>query len=398
MIYEPVFTLLLIVVLLGLLQLACAYLILLERKMAAWVQDRLGPNRVGPKGLFQPVADGLKFLLKEQVVPGHVDKPAYFVAPAIAVVATTLGFAVVPFAPVAPGEERGLRFIIAPNLDIGILFFVAAGSLAVYAVLLAGWSSNNKYSFLGAIRSSAQLVSYEIPLGLAILGVVFAAGSFSISDMVVQQVRQGWNVLYQPIGFVVFLLSGLAECNRLPFDLPEAEQELVGGYHTEYSGLKFAFFFLGEYTHVISISFLCSLLYLGGWHLPGIGSAVLSGWGEWFLASLILWMKVTLFVLVIMLVRWTLPRFRYDQLMDMAWLGLMPLGLANIVILAVVAYGEVQPGWSGLVSVVFLASVGVGRALWFHLQPEESIRVLTQNDGVKTDVQGNGSSHAHSAV
>jgi len=278
------------------------------------------------------------------------------------------------------------------------LFFVAAGSLAVYAVLLAGWSSNNKYSFLGAIRSSAQLVSYEIPLGLAILGVVFAAGSFSISDMVVQQVRQGWNVLYQPIGFVVFFLSGLAECNRLPFDLPEAEQELVGGYHTEYSGLKFAFFFLGEYTHVISISFLCSLLYLGGWHLPGIGSAVLSGWGEWVLASLILWMKVTLFVLVIMLVRWTLPRFRYDQLMDIAWLGLMPLGLANIVILAVVAYGEVQPGWSGLVSVVFLASVGVGRALWFHLQPEESIRVLTQNDGVKTDVQGNGSSHAHSAV
>ena len=248
-----------------------AYLIYIERKVAAYSQDRVGPNRAGkevgiPFGLLQPLADGAKMVLKEDIIPGYVSRPLYILAPVIAIVAAMIGFAVVPFGPV--GDQQIMNFQIAPNVNIGILYIFAIGSLAVYGVILAGWASNNKYAFLGALRSSAQLISYEIPLGLSILGMVLIAGSLDLSQIVNWQDRHWWGVFVQPLGCLLFVVSAFAETNRLPFDLPESEQELVGGFHTEYSGMKFGMFFLGEYLHVITVSYLTVILFFGGWDLP----------------------------------------------------------------------------------------------------------------------------------
>ncbi|MCS7161054.1 MAG: NADH-quinone oxidoreductase subunit NuoH [Gemmatales bacterium] len=328
------------------LQTVCAYLIYLERKVAAWVQDRKGPNRVGPWGLLQPIADGLKFLLKEQVVPAHVHRSLYILAPSIAVITTMLAFAVVPFGPTDVSAPDRLRFIIAPNIDIGLLFIFAIGSLNVYSIILGGWASNNKYSLLGCLRSAAQIISYEIPLALSALGVVLLAGSLNLEQILHEQARaglSGWLIWYQPLGGLLFFVSALAESNRLPFDLPEAEQELVGGYHTEYSGLKFALFFLGEYTHVITVSFLMAILYFGGWHFPAIAEYGSRYIGATAIKVLILWAKASLFILLIMLLRWTLPRFRFDQLMHLSWMGLVPLALANLVTVMLVRHWALHP-------------------------------------------------------
>src|SRR5262249_45194856 len=262
------------------------------RKVSAYIQDRLGPNRVGPAGLLQPLADVLKFVFKEDIIPQHVNKLLYLLAPGIALTTALLAFAVLPFGatdpmPLPPQAQRGqeippqkleayqqqlehyrrsYQFIIAPGVDIGIVFIFAVSSLTVYALILGGWSANSKYSLIGGLRSSAQLVSYEIPMGLAILGVVLFAGSLNLEDIIQDQVQPraarwwAWNGCYQPLAFLIFLISVFAECNRLPFDLPEAEQELVGGYHTEYSAMKFAMFFLGEYAHMITTSFVMVIL------------------------------------------------------------------------------------------------------------------------------------------
>ena len=316
-----------------------AYLIYVERKVAAYAQDRIGPNRAGrefgiPFGLLQPLADGAKMLIKEDVVPGYVNRPLYVLAPLIAIVAAMLGFAVVPFGPVGP--DQIMNFQIAPNVNIGILFIFAVGSLAVYGIILAGWASNNKYAFIGSLRSSAQLISYEIPLGLSILGMVLISGTLDLNQMVNWQNRIVWGVLVQPIGFLLFLVSAFAETNRLPFDLPESEQELVGGFHTEYSGMKFGMFFLGEYLHVITVSYLTVILFFGGWALPYVlGPEQTSFWSA-VLKVLVLLVKVALMILFIMWVRWTLPRFRYDQLMDLAWKSLIPLALVNVVATAAI--------------------------------------------------------------
>jgi NADH-quinone oxidoreductase subunit H len=317
---------------------AVAYLIYVERKVAAYAQDRLGPNRAGrefgiPFGLLQPLADGAKMLLKEPVVPAYVNKPLYALAPMIAIGAALIGFAVVPFGPVGPGEV--MDFQIAPYVDIGILYVFAVGSLTVYGVILAGWASNNKYSFIGALRSSAQLISYEIPLGLSILGVVLCAGSLDLNQIIDWQDKNYWGIVVSPVGFLIFLTSAFAETNRLPFDLPESEQELVGGYHTEYSGMWFGMFFLGEYVHVITVSFLVVILFFGGWDFPLVNqdeTGLLSA-----LAKLaIILVKVAVVIFFIMWVRWTLPRFRYDQLMDLAWKSLIPLALINLVVTAAI--------------------------------------------------------------
>src|SRR5262245_20056150 len=304
-------TLILIAVMMGVLQGTCAYLILAERKISAWAQDRIGPNRVGPFGLLQPIADGLKFLFKEEVIPGYVDRLFYLLAPGIAISTATLAFAVVPFGPtdVPPArawpqtaaQEQAFRaehpefaeqverynastqFVIAPHLDIGVVWVFAISSLTVYAIVLGGWSSNNKYSFLGSLRSSAQLISYEIPLGMSLLGVFLLTGSLNVERIIDYQYANGWNVLFQPLACLLFVASIFAECNRLPFDLPEAEQELVGGYHTEYSALKFGLFFLGEYTHMITTSFLASALFFGGWLFPGLTSPGQAGVGAMIL-------------------------------------------------------------------------------------------------------------------
>ena len=321
---------------------SCAYLIYVERKVAAFMQDRLGPNRVGPGGLLQPIADGLKFLFKEDIIPAHVDKLLYLAAPAVAMSTALLALAVVPFGPtsVAPGEWTNYEFMIAPHVDIGIVFIFAVTSLTVYAILLSGWSSNNKYSFIGGMRASAQLVSYEIPMGMSILGVVLLAGSLNLEQIIHDQAQNGWNIWYQPLGFLIFLVAAFAECNRLPFDLPEAEQELVGGYHTEYSAIKFALFFLGEYTHMITTSFVIVALFFGGWHFWGIA---VPGSGDMIVKLLIFVLKATFFIMLYMVVRWTIPRFRFDQLMSLAWKVLIPLAMANVI--AVMLIKELGPGW-----------------------------------------------------
>jgi NADH-quinone oxidoreductase subunit H len=371
-------TLVFIVIVMGVLQGTCAYLILAERKISAWAQDRVGPNRVGPWGLLQPIVDGAKFLLKEEVIPEHVDKIFYLVAPTIALGTATLAFAVVPFGrttvpptrpwPQTVAQEAELnnadpdfvkrveeynntvQFVIAPHVDIGIVFIFAVGSLAAYAVVLGGWSSNNKYSFLGALRSSAQLISYEIPMGMSVLGVLLLSGSLNLETILEHQYLHGWNVLFQPLACVLFITAIFAECNRLPFDLSEAEQELVGGYHTEYSALKFGLFFLGEYTHMITTSFLVAVMFFGGWLLPGVTySGMLDTTTAIVLKLIVLAVKMALFIVFFMLVRWTIPRFRYDQLMGLTWKVLIPLALANLVAVLVVKEFHINP-WLLLVA------------------------------------------------
>ncbi|NIT56415.1 MAG: NADH-quinone oxidoreductase subunit NuoH [Aliifodinibius sp.] len=327
-----------VVVVVSLLMLVVMGLTLAERKISAWIQDRHGPNRVGPKGLLQPIADGLKFFLKEDIIPSHVDKLLYFLAPAIALVPALMTFAIVPFGDqitIPVGDEMlTIKFQVA-DLNVGILYFFAIASLGVYGLIIGGFGSNNKYSMLGGLRSSAQMISYEIPMGLSIIAVIMMSGSLRLNDMVVDQ-HGLWNVIRQPLGFIIFLVASFAETNRLPFDLPEAEQELVGGYHTEYSSMKFSSFFIAEYSNMITSSALIVTLYFGGWHIPGLQSTNIAIWLEQILQILAFIIKTGIFLFIFMWVRWTLPRFRYDQLMNLGWKGMLPLALFNIVVTGVV--------------------------------------------------------------
>jgi NADH-quinone oxidoreductase subunit H len=422
--FNLVFTLVTIIVVIGAVLGLCAYLILIERKVAAYVQDRLGPNRVGPFGLLQPIADGVKFLLKEEIVPDHVDKLFFLLAPAIAVSTALFAIAVVPFGPtaapptppwpqtVSEAEARqqnpeirteldnfrstyqteiipegtwglpfaiGLQWIIAPHVDVGFLVVFAVGSLAVYGIILGGWSSNSKYSFLGALRSSAQILSYEIPMGLSVLGVVLMSGSLNLERIIGEQVWvNGWNIVYQPLAFILFLTSIFAECNRLPFDLSEAEQELVGGYHTEYSALKFALFFLGEYAHMITTSFLTVALFGGGWYLPwlcGPGAPIL-------LKVVVFFLKMMCIILFSMFIRWTIPRFRFDQLMALAWKVLMPLGLVNLLSVLVIQHLRLHLLWLLPISLALLAGTGL-LALYRPRRPVQSLVVYRGHEYVE---------------
>jgi NADH-quinone oxidoreductase subunit H len=397
-----------------------AYLILLERKIASWVQDRLGPNRVGPFGLLQPIADGLKFILKEDYRPAGVDRVLFTIAPAIMIFAIIISIAVIPWGGIhqrtqtfditrkvdashaqalatagTPEYEQALAaskadvpmngtwkstelrvqpvvgqtpevfatitytypFQIA-QVNIGVLFILAALSLAVYGVVIGGWASNNKYSFLGGLRATAQMISYEIPLGLSVLAIVLMYGSLDLGTIVDKQATYwlgwipAWNVFTQPLGFLMFLVCIHAEANRAPFDLAEAEQELVGGYHTEYSAMRFALFFLAEYAGMITTSAVCVALFFGGWHLPWLE------WLPWFqhhrvagaepslttsvvvcvVRSLVYFTKVIAIIFVFMWVRWTLPRFRFDQLMMLAWRAMIPISLAILIATTLVMY------------------------------------------------------------
>ena len=336
--------------LVGGLMTAAAYLVLVERWMAAWVQDRKGPNRVGIPltkirlfGLGQPLADGLKIILKEDFTPKHVDKVLYTAAPLVILAASLAIFAAIPFGSSLPpipalgltGEEP---LLVAPALDVGVLWVFALSSIAVYGVLLGGWASNNKYGFLGGLRSSAQLVAYEIPLGLGLLGVVLAAGSLKLDRIIDAQASTGiWYAFAQPLGFIVFLVAAFAEAARLPFDLPEAEQELVGGYHTEYSGIKLLLFLVSEFLHMVTAAFLIVIMFLGGWHLWGVtGSGPVETWTVALIRFAVLSAKILGVILFFMLVRWSWPRFRFDQLMNLAWKVMLPLGIANLVTVAAV--------------------------------------------------------------
>lgn len=326
-----------IAIAISILLFVVTYLVYFERKISAWIQDRIGPNRVGPAGLLQSPADVLKLFFKEDIVPQAATKFVHSLAPVISLTIAMSTYAVIPFGPEITLFGYKVRLIVA-DVDIGILFILAFTSIGVYGLTLSGWGSNNKYSLLGSLRSSAQMISYELSMGLSVIGVLLISGSLRIYDIINHQQGWMWNAFIQPIGFIIFVVSAFAETNRSPFDLPEAEPELVGGYHTEYSSLKFAMFFLAEYANMIIASCLIAALYLGGWHIPFINSSSLSeGWLP-LISVFIFLLKVCLILFFFIWVRWSIPRFRYDQLMNLGWKIMFPLSLVNIAWVTILVY------------------------------------------------------------
>lgn len=335
---EIVVTLIKLAVVVVVLLTTVPIMVWVERRGSALIQDRLGPNRVGPWGLLQPVVDAVKLMTKENLIPEGVDRFLYMLAPGIAMVIALCTFIVVPF-----GSDPGLSlaghkingFIVAPNLNVGILYVFAIASFGVYSIVLAGWSSNNKYSLLGGVRSSAQIISYELAMTISVVGVLMAASSLHLNDVVAGQSGTWlgfiprWNAFWQPIGAITFIVAAFAETNRLPFDLPEAEAELVAGYHTEYSSMKFASFFMSEYINMVTSAALIVILFFGGWTLPGLAAP--QGWGGAILSTAVFSVKVAFFLWFFVWVRWTLPRFRFDQLMALGWKVMVPLSVLNFV-------------------------------------------------------------------
>jgi NADH-quinone oxidoreductase subunit H len=311
------------------------YMVLLERKVIAWAQSRLGPMRVGPYGILQPIADVVKLMLKEDITPARADKWVFTLAPIISVVPALIVYAVIPFGPEVSLFGRRVTLYVA-DINVGLLYIVSVASVGVYGIILAGYASNSKYPLLASLRASAQLISYEVAVTLTLVSVILLAGSLSMVQIVrAQQSAHVWFAFAQPIAFVIFLIGGLAETNRAPFDLPEAEQELTGGFHTEYSGMRFALFFLAEYANMIVVSSVATTLFLGGWLRPFPNVSFLSfldivpSWG-WFV------IKSFLFLYVFIWIRATLPRYRYDQLMRLGWKVLIPLAIANLVVTGIV--------------------------------------------------------------
>jgi NADH-quinone oxidoreductase subunit H len=311
-----------------------AYLTLAERKISAWIQDRLGPNRVGYQGLLQPAADGIKNLLKEETIPGEANRWLFLMAPALAFVPAMLTWAVIPWGAPLP-TPWGIVPLAIADLPVGFLFTLAVSSLGVYGITLAGWASNNKYALLGGLRSSAQMVSYEIAMGLSTVAVLLLAGNVALSDIVAQQAATGWNAFLLSVAFLTFLISAFAETNRLPFDLPEAESELVAGYHAEYSAMKYSMFMIAEYANMITVSALTVTLFLGGWDIPFTQWDNRDpSWVKSVVTTLAMMAKTGFFLFLFIWIRWTLPRFRYDQLMALGWRVLLPLMLAYVVLVA----------------------------------------------------------------
>lgn len=366
-----------------------AYLIYLERKISAYIQDRIGPNRVGfdfglPAlaflkgciGLGQPLADGIKFMLKEDYTPSRVDRVMFTLAPAIIIVPALIGFVVIPWGGswdcpdihipftslVIPG---GMVQVTGANVNVGVVYMLAVASVGAYGVTLGGWASNNKYSFLGGLRATAQMISYEIPLGLSLLAAVVIIGSFVPDQIVRYQFQHGWMIVSQPIAALIFFIAILAEANRSPFDNAEAEQELVGGYHTEYSSMRFALFFLAEYAHLVTSSAFFTMLFLGGYHLPFV--SLLSPENVTFFAVVakfvVFFSKVVLLVCFSMVIRWTIPRLRYDQVMTMAWGAVIPVSLLVVVVNSFLVYFDRRD-----IPTMLLANAGIA-ALTLLVQP-----------------------------
>jgi NADH-quinone oxidoreductase subunit H len=325
-----IITLIKVVVIVGTMLVTVAYLVYFERKVSAWAQNRIGPNRVGWHGALQPFADLFKLVLKEDIVPDNADRKIHAIAPVIALLVALSTYAVIPFGPDLQIGDYNIPLLVA-DVNIGVLFILALTSLGVYALTLAGWSSGSKYSLLGGIRSSAQMISYEVSMGFSVAGVLLLSESLKPVAIVESQSGWMWNAIVQPIGFITFLVSAFAETNRLPFDLPEAEPELVGGFHTEYSSTKFAGFFLAEYANMIIASAFIVTLYLGGWQIPYIDKLGLSPILETILCFGAFLFKMALLLFFFLWVRWSLPRFRYDQLMNLGWKVMFPLSLINII-------------------------------------------------------------------
>jgi NADH-quinone oxidoreductase subunit H len=330
------FSLIKIAVIVTIMFLTVSYLVYFERRISAWVQNRLGPNRVGWEGILQPFADVLKLLLKEDIVPDKANKTIHTLAPVIALFIAFSTYAVIPFGPSLDIFGYSIPLVVA-DINMGILYVLALTSIGVYAITFAGWSSGSKYSLLGGIRSSAQMISYEISMGFSVAGVLLFSESLRPIAIVESQGAWLWNAWVQPIGFITFVVSAFAETNRLPFDLPEAEPELVGGFHTEYSSMKFAAFFLAEYANMIIAAALITTLYLGGYNIPfvDINSFGLASWFATALQVMAFVGKVVLLLFFFIWVRWSIPRFRYDQLMNIGWKVMFPLALLNILWVAV---------------------------------------------------------------
>jgi NADH-quinone oxidoreductase subunit H len=306
-----------------------AMLVWLERRTSAYIQNRIGPNRVGPAGLLQSVADVAKLFMKEDIVPASANRFVHGLAPIISLGVAMVTFAVIPFGTSITIGGTNVRLLIA-DVNIGVLYILAMTSLGVYGITLSGWSSNNKYSLLGGLRSSAQMISYELSMGLSVVGVIMVAGTLQLDKIVAMQTGWHWNAVLMPVGFITFLVASFAETNRLPFDLPEAEPELVGGYHTEYSGMKFGTFFLAEYANMITSSALIVTLFLGGWQVPGVDASTISPLASALIGVAAFVVKVGAVIFFFIWIRWTIPRFRYDQLMNLGWKVMLPAALLNI--------------------------------------------------------------------
>ncbi|MFM7006999.1 MAG: NADH-quinone oxidoreductase subunit NuoH [Flavobacteriales bacterium] len=329
-----------LVVLLFLVSLgAAAYMTYFERKLAAWIQDRVGPDRAGPFGILQPIADGVKMFLKEDFIPAKADKWLFIIGPGLAMFTALITSAVVPWGPKLHLFGRDIALQVA-DINIGILYVFGVISIGVYGIMIGGWASNNKYSLYGAIRASSQMISYELAMGVSAITIVLLSGSLSLNEIVAQQSGM-WNIVYQPLAFLIFFICALAELNRAPFDLPECESELVGGYHTEYSSMKLGLYLFSEYTSMFVSSAIMSILFFGGYNFPGMSH--FSGNTLAILGIAAFATKIFLFIFVIMWIRWTIPRFRFDQLMHLGWKTLLPLSLINLLVTGLVI--AFKNGW-----------------------------------------------------
>ncbi len=304
-----------------------------ERKVAAVIQDRYGPNRAGPFGLLQPVADGMKLFFKEEIIPSNANKFLFILGPSLAMITAMLTGAVIPWGDKVELFGRTIELQIA-DINIGVLYVFGVVSLGVYGIMIGSWASNNKYSLMGGLRAASQIISYELAMGLSIIALLMITGTLSLREMVTQQINGYWNIIYQPLGFFIFLVCAFAECNRTPFDLPEAENELIGGYHAEYSSMKLGFYLFSEYINMFISSAVMASLYFGGYDIPFVSEAA---WGlsaniMALIGVAVLMAKIVFFLFLFMWVRWTIPRFRYDQLMNLGWKSLIPLALANMLI------------------------------------------------------------------
>lgn len=329
LVYKLVLVLVIFAITLG----VAAYSTLAERKFAGFFQDRLGPDRAGPYGILQPLADGVKFFFKEDFTPANADKTLFIMGPALAMLIALITSAVIPWGPSLEIAGYQLPFQVT-DLNIGVLYISGAVSIGVYGIMVGGWASNNKFALLGAIRASSQMISYEIAMGIALIAVVLLAGSLSLHDIVAQQSGLNWNIWKQPLGFIIFITCAFAECNRTPFDLPECEQELVGGYHTEYSSMKLGLFLFSEYVNMFVSSALMSSLYFGGYNFPGLEYNTMAPNVAALVGFVVFFAKILFFIFFFMWIRWTIPRFRYDQLMHLGWSVLMPLAILNMLLTA----------------------------------------------------------------
>ncbi|HEX9309386.1 MAG TPA: NADH-quinone oxidoreductase subunit NuoH [Gemmatimonadaceae bacterium] len=354
------FTVLKLIVIFTIYMVGVAMLTLAERKISAWIQDRHGPNRVG-KGWLQPAADGLKNFMKEETMPAGVNKPLFVLAPILSFLPALTTWCVIPFGAPVPTRWGRIDLVVA-DLPVGFLFILAISSLGVYGIVLAGWSSNNKYALLGGLRSSAQMISYEISMGMSTIPVLLLAGNVSLNTIINQQAWGGWNVVNLTVAFFIFMVAAFAETNRLPFDLPEAESELIAGYHTEYSAMKFSLFFIAEYASMVTVSALMATLFFGGWDVPFTARDNIGPYSGWLslLSIGIFLAKILFFVFLFMWVRWTLPRFRYDQLMSLGWKFMLPLALVYIVLIGAVMLGLSAAGiGQGMMYAAILGSVNI---------------------------------------